>query len=184
MNTTYHLIIIGAGPAGIFSALSAVESNPKLKVLILEKGQAPLAKVKVSGGGRCNLTHACYDPRELVGYYPRGSKEMLGAFTRFQPADTMAWFEERGVELKVEKDGRVFPASDDSQTIIDCLLGELDKQGVELKAGVRVESVTAEDGGFHVTTAKLGNLTAQKVLIATGGGSEKQFGLAAELGIR
>ncbi len=182
MSTTHHLIIIGAGPAGIFAALSAIESNPDINILILEKGQAPLAKVKVSGGGRCNLTHACYDPRELVGFYPRGSKEMLGAFTRFQPADTMAWFEEHGVELKVEKDGRVFPASDDSQTIIDCLLGELDKHGVELKTGVRVEAVTAEEEGFRVSTAKMGDLDAQKVLIATGGGAVKQFGLAAGLG--
>jgi predicted Rossmann fold flavoprotein len=181
MNTSYHLIIIGAGPAGIFAALSAVEADPDLKVLILEKGQAPLAKVKVSGGGRCNLTHTCYDPRELTSYYPRGGKELLGSFTRFQPADTMAWFEEHGVELKAEKDGRVFPASDDSQTIIDCLLGEIDKFGVELRTGVRVEGVSLEDGGFRVSTSDAGELTTQKVLIATGGGSAKMFKLAAAL---
>lgn len=182
MTSKHNLIIIGAGPAGVFAALSAKEANPDLNILILEKGQSPLVKVKVSGGGRCNLTNARFDPQELASFYPRGRRELMGPFSRFQPADTMEWFDERGVGLKIEKDERVFPSSEKSQTVIDCLLGELEKQDIELRTGVRVEQVVRDGEGFKVLCEGGEELTTEKVLLATGGGSTKQFMLASELG--
>ena len=118
----YDLIVIGGGPAGFFAALSAAEKNPNLNILIIEKGSKVLSKVLISGGGRCNLTHACFDPTELISFYPRGSKELLGPFTKFQPSDTIKWFNQRGVETKIEKDGRIFPSSNLSSTITNCLI--------------------------------------------------------------
>lgn len=119
-----RIAIIGAGAAGYFTALQLQDCLPEAEVKLYEKA-TPLAKVKVSGGGRCNVTHACFEPEDLIKYYPRGGKELLGPFHHFQPGDTIAWFADRGVELKVEEDGRMFPITDKSQTIIDCFIEQL-----------------------------------------------------------
>lgn len=143
-------IAVGAGAAGCFAAIHAAEAG--YEVSLLEKTQQPLAKVRISGGGRCNVTHACFDPKELVQNYPRGQRELLGPFHHFGPQDTIEWFEARGVKLKTEKDGRMFPTTDRSQTIIDCLMGEIDRLGVDLQLGAKVEK-----------------LEADKIILATGG---------------
>ena len=132
MNNTYNIIVIGGGAAGFFAAINIAEQNPDLSVAILEKGKTGLQKVKISGGGRCNVTHAEFIPSELVKNYPRGEKELLGPFHTFMTGDTIAWFEERGVELKIEDDGRMFPISNSSQTIIDCFLYEAKKHNVDI----------------------------------------------------
>src|SRR3954468_23663943 len=118
MSDPRRVIVIGGGAAGFFAAITAAETlGPNGSVTLIEATAHPLAKVRISGGGRCNVTHACFEPRELVKRYPRGGRELLGAFHRFQPRDTIAWFGERGVELKTEEDGRMFPVTDDSATI-------------------------------------------------------------------
>ena len=122
--THKDIIVIGGGAAGFFAAINIAEQNPNLKVTILERGKEGLGKVKVSGGGRCNVTHAEFIPKELTQNYPRGEKELLGPFHQFMTGDTIDWFEKRGVELKIEDDGRMFPVSNSSQTIIDCFLSE------------------------------------------------------------
>ena len=128
-----RFVIVGGGAAGFFGAIRAKETHPDWEVVLLEKGAHLLAKVKVSGGRRCNVTHACFDPAQLIKNYPRGSRELLGPFHRFQPKDTIAWFKERGVELKIEEDGRMFPTTDDSQTIIDCLFKAAKDAGVIIR---------------------------------------------------
>ena len=120
----YDLIVIGGGAAGMFAALSAKAVHPTAKVALLEKSAVLLAKVRVSGGGRCNVTHLCFDPANLAQHYPRGGKELRGPFHKFQPKDTLQWFESRGTALKSESDGRVFPVTDSSETIINTLLNE------------------------------------------------------------
>jgi predicted Rossmann fold flavoprotein len=129
------LIVIGGGAAGFFGAINAAAMNPELKVTIFEKSQQVLGKVKVSGGGRCNVTHSCFDPKELIKFYPRGGTELLGPFSKFQPGDTIAWFLERGIELKTEEDGRMFPTTDKSQTIIDCFMSEVRKYEIDVQTG-------------------------------------------------
>lgn len=127
------IIIAGGGAAGFFAAITAKKTYPHASVILHEKANKLLSKVRISGGGRCNVTHSCFDPKELVKNYPRGSKELLGPFHKFQPRDTVQWFEDRGVKLKTEEDGRMFPITDSSQTIIDCLVNEAEKLGVEIK---------------------------------------------------
>ena len=117
-----QIIVIGGGAAGFFAAITCAQTHPHTRVTLIEAGKYPLGKVKISGGGRCNVTHACFDPLQLVQYYPRGNKALRGAFTRFQPQDTVAWYADRGVKLKTEPDGRMFPTTDDSDTIVRCLL--------------------------------------------------------------
>src|SRR4051812_29779280 len=117
-----RVAIVGGGAAGFFAAISYAEQNPSAEVVILEKTSKVLEKVRISGGGRCNVTHACFDPRELTRNYPRGERELIGPYHQFQPADTVRWFEQRGVHLKTESDGRMFPVTDSSQTIIDTLV--------------------------------------------------------------
>ncbi len=124
----------------MFAAITCAEANAQARVLLIEKGTSLLAKVRVSGGGRCNVTHACFEPRELVKHYPRGSRELLGPFHRFQPRDTVAWFKSRGVELKTEEDRRMFPITDSSQTIVDCLLDAAKRAGVEVRMGAGLVS--------------------------------------------
>ncbi len=126
-------IIIGGGAAGFFTAINAAEANPNMAITILERGKEVLGKVKISGGGRCNVTHAEFIPKELSTNYPRGEKELLGPFHTFMTGDTIAWFEARGVALKIEDDGRMFPVSDSSQTIIDCFTSEINRLGIDLK---------------------------------------------------
>lgn len=139
------ITIIGGGAAGFFAAIRAAECHPDAEITILERGRDVLQKVKISGGGRCNVTHACFDPRELVKFYPRGQKELRGPFTRFACGDTMGWFEDRGVTLKIEEDGRVFPTTDSSQTIIDCLWREVHKAGIRVKTLARVLDFFPDD---------------------------------------
>lgn len=159
----YDLIVIGGGAAGIFAAISAKEADPDAKVVVLEKSAVLLSKVRISGGGRCNVTHACFEPALLIQNYPRGSAELRGPFHRFQPRDTVQWFESRGVTLKVEDDGRIFPVTDCSQTIIDCLLSEAKKLGVEILLRQRIEEVVRTEVGFAV-----GPYTCRKLILATG----------------
>lgn len=167
------VIVIGGGAAGFFGAIACAEANPQLKVTLLEAGQKPLAKVRISGGGRCNVTHHCFDPVRLVEHYPRGGKALRGAFTRFQPKDTVQWYESRGVKLKTEADGRIFPVTDDSQTIINCLMQAADKAGVKLLTGTGVKTVKQFDDEenksyFQVELKNGKELKCDRLLIATG----------------
>lgn len=136
-----HMVVIGGGAAGIFGAIACAEANPGIRVTLLEAGPYPLSKVKISGGGRCNVTHACFDPTELVTHYPRGHRALLGPFRQFQPQDTVAWFKQRGVQLKTEVDGRMFPTTDQSQTIIDCLLDTASRHRITLRTRTCVMAV-------------------------------------------
>jgi predicted Rossmann fold flavoprotein len=163
------LVVIGGGAAGFFAAVNAAAMNSGLKVTILEKSKL-LAKVKVSGGGRCNVTHACFEPKELIKNYPRGSRELLGPFHQFQPGDMFEWFERRGVQLKTEDDGRVFPVTDDSQTIIDCFLQEAAQLGVLIKTGVQIQSFEKRQNMWQIRFADGNFLEANYLLIATGSG--------------
>lgn len=163
----YNVIIIGGGAAGFFSAINIAEQNPDLKVAVLERGSEVLTKVKVSGGGRCNVTHAEFMPQELVKNYPRGEKELRGPFHQFMTGDTIEWFENRGVPLKIEDDGRMFPESNSSQTIIDCFLGEAEKHGVAVLKNHAVKSIKHLETYYHIETTQ-GGFSAEKIVIATG----------------
>ncbi|WP_138434919.1 BaiN/RdsA family NAD(P)/FAD-dependent oxidoreductase [Winogradskyella algicola] len=167
MNAQKDIIVIGGGAAGFFAAINIAEKHPELSVAILERGKEGLQKVKISGGGRCNVTYAEFIPSELVQNYPRGEKELLGPFHTFMTGDTIAWFEERGVELKIEEDGRMFPISDSSQTIIDCFLFEAKKHKVEVFYNHSVKSIKPVDNGFTVNTLQ-GDIEVKKIVLATG----------------
>lgn len=178
MKKHYHLIVIGGGAAGIFAAISAKEANPDRSVLVLEKTSHLLNKVRISGGGRCNVTHSCFDPKILVSHYPRGNKALIGPFTRFQPRDTIEWFASRGVDTKTEEDGRMFPITDNSQTIIDCLLTEAGKLGVEIRLKQHIDKI---EPGFAIEMADRSVLECDHLLLATGSSPvgynyAKQFG--------
>ncbi len=162
------LIVIGGGAAGFFCAINAARMDPALTVIILEKQQKLLSKVKVSGGGRCNVTHACFDRGELVKFYPRGQQFLKKAFHWFNTNHTISWFEERGVTLKTEADGRMFPVSDDSQTIIDCLLKEATKYKVQVITGVAVKNITQNNDFWEVLVDNK-TYTANYISIAAGG---------------
>lgn len=162
-----NVIVIGGGAAGFFAAINIAEQNPNLKVTILERGKEGLGKVKVSGGGRCNVTHAEFIPQELVQNYPRGEKELLGPFHQFMTGDTIDWFEKRGVELKIEDDGRMFPVSNSSQTIIDCFLNEAEKHQVEILYNHSVKALSQKGQTFKIETSQ-GYFLSDRVLIATG----------------
>tara|TARA_R100000935_G_C2838041_1_gene169299 strand:+ start:1377 stop:2603 length:1227 start_codon:yes stop_codon:yes gene_type:complete len=163
----YDIIIIGGGAAGFFTAINAAELSPNAKILILERGKEVLTKVRISGGGRCNVTHAEFTPGELIKKYPRGEKELRGPFHSFMTGDTIAWFEERGIELKIEEDGRMFPVSDSSETIIDCFLSETQRLGVKILKNHSVQNITSENDLWHITTNNM-SFSAEKVLVATG----------------
>jgi predicted Rossmann fold flavoprotein len=165
-------IIIGGGAAGFFAAIACAEANPEMEVIILEKSKNVLEKVKISGGGRCNVTHACFDPNELINNYPRGGKELLGPFNRFMTGDLMEWFSDRGIELKIEEDNRVFPVSDNSQTIIDCLLEFAERAGVQVKKQLAVENFWFEDEKWHVKTHDKTVWETDKLMIAAGSGKK------------
>ncbi len=168
MIESFNIIVIGGGAAGFFAALTAKKTNPSASVLLLEKSSHLLNKVRISGGGRCNVSHACFDPVQLAQNYPRGGKALIGPFTRFQPRDTVLWFESRGVELKTESDGRMFPVSDSSQTIIDCLLQEAKKLTVEVRTRQLVESINKNESRFRIALASGGGLECDALLLATG----------------
>lgn len=161
------VIIVGGGAAGFFAAINIAEQNPNLTIAILERGKEGLKKVKISGGGRCNVTHAEFIPQELVLNYPRGEKELLGPFHQFMTGDTIAWFENKGVPLKVEADGRMFPESDSSQTIIDCFLNEAKKHKIEVMYNHVVKAFEKVGVSWNIKTTE-GEFTAGKLVIASG----------------
>ena len=174
------IIIIGGGAAGFFAAINIAEQHPELSVVILERGKEGLQKVKISGGGRCNVTHAEFTPSELVLNYPRGEKELLGPFHRFMTGDTITWFEERGIELKIEEDGRMFPVSNSSQTIVNCFLSEAKKHNVEVLYNHSVKSINARENDFSIETSQ-GRLECNKLVVATGS-NPKIWKLLEDLG--
>jgi len=177
---TQKVIIIGGGAAGFFAAITIAESNKNQEVTILEKGNKLLQKVKVSGGGRCNVTHACFTPKELVEFYPRGKKELLGPFHQFMTGDTMEWFEKRGAPLKIEEDNRVFPESDSSQTIMNCLTTSAADAGVKLQINQNVEQIEKDNSHFVIKTSSK-EFIADKLLIASGS-NPKIWDLMSKLG--
>jgi predicted Rossmann fold flavoprotein len=184
MTEHRRVVVIGGGAAGFFGAITAAEKlGPRGTVTIYEATAHPLAKVRVSGGGRCNVTHACFEPRELVKKYPRGGRELLGAFHRWQPRDTIAWFAERGVETKTEEDGRMFPVTDDSATIVDCLRRAAEKAGVRLVTSLGVRTAEHAGGGFWLTLTNDENVRCERLLVATGGNrASAGFTIAEKLG--
>ena len=166
-NMKNDVIIIGGGAAGFFSAINVAIFNPKLNILILERGKEGLQKVKISGGGRCNVTHGQFIPSELTINYPRGEKELLGPFHQFMTGDTMKWFEDRGIELKIEQDGRVFPVSNNSQTIIDCFLSEVKRLNIKVLYNHSVKSISLKNNEWLINTDKQ-DFNSFKLLVATG----------------
>lgn len=177
--------VVGGGAAGFFGAIACAEANPACRVTLYEATAHTLAKVKISGGGRCNVTHHCFEPRELAKRYPRGGRELTGAFSRFQPRDTVEWFAARGVTLKTEPDGRMFPVTDNSQTIIDCLLGAARKAGVVVRTqcGVRSALRVPTSGGFRLELTTGEEVTTDRLLLATGGNkSNAGFAIAQAFG--
>lgn len=173
-----QIIIIGGGAAGFFCASNLDETQ--YKITILEQNSDVLQKVKVSGGGRCNVTHACFDPRELVQFYPRGNKELLSVFTKFQPGDTMDWFDQRKVSLKIENDNRIFPESNSSQTIINTFLNEVQQKNVEVKTKCAVKEIEKKDAQYLVKTNS-GDFVADYIIYTTGS-SPKSLKIVENLG--
>ncbi|MDV6169034.1 NAD(P)/FAD-dependent oxidoreductase [Flavobacterium sp. DG1-102-2] len=180
MSKSFDVIIAGGGAAGFFTAINIAEANPNLKIAILERGKEVLSKVRISGGGRCNVTHACFIPDDLVKFYPRGEKELKGPFNRFCSGDTIEWFERHGVELKIEEDGRMFPVTDSSQTIIDCFLDASKKLGVQILMGESIQSLYRSDTHWKIETNNNVFLTA-KLVMATGS-NPKMWDMLAEMG--
>ena len=163
----YDIIIVGGGAAGFFTAINAAEINPELKILILERGKEVLEKVSVSGGGRCDVTHAEFMPSELIKKYPRGEKELRGPFHKFMTGDTVAWFEQRGIKLKTEEDGRMFPVTDSSQTIIDCFKNECKKLNIQVKKGQTLKTFRKIKDLWQLET-KTSVFQTSKLMLTTG----------------
>ena len=164
-----RIAIVGGGAAGFFAAITAAEANPDARVTIYEGSRHILSKVRISGGGRCNVTHRCFDPVELATRYPRGGKELRAAFHRWQPRDTIEWFADRGVRLKTEADGRMFPTTDDSATIIDCFVDAADRVGVRVQRERPIRRIIAEpDGRLGLVFADETKALADAVCVAVG----------------
>lgn len=178
----YDVLIIGGGAAGFFTAINVAEACPSANIGILERGKDVLTKVKISGGGRCNVTHAVFTPKELSKNYPRGEKELLGPFHNFMTGDTMAWFEERGVALKIEDDGRIFPTSDDSQTIINCFLDEVLRLGITITLKASVKSMTQHNDDWSIATTE--DCYSCKHLVIATGSNPKMWKTLEHLGYR
>lgn len=176
----YDTIIVGGGAAGFFAAINIMEMDPDHKVAILERGKTGLQKVKISGGGRCNVTHAEFIPSDLVTNYPRGEKELLGPFHQFMTGDTIAWFEDKGISLKVEDDGRMFPVSDSSQTIIDCFLNQTKHHNVDVLYNHALRHVTHHQSEWLLDTTQ-GKFTCANLLMTTGS-NPKIWNLLESLG--
>ena len=176
-----RVIVIGGGAAGFFGAIACAETHPQTCITLLEAGRLPLAKVSISGGGRCNVTHHCFDAALLVQHYPRGGQALRGPFSRFQPRDTVAWFEKRGVRLKTEVDGRMFPVTDDSATIIDCLRGEAQRVGITVRTGAVVTTLRRHENEFRVQLKSGQTFSCERVLLATGS-SPTGYRVAKDLG--
>jgi predicted Rossmann fold flavoprotein len=170
----FDLIVIGGGAAGFYGALQAAEIQPGLKILILEKSTRVLSKVRVSGGGRCNVTHSCFDPVRLSQHYPRGEKVLRRIFKKYDTGQTVEWFQSRHVVIKTEADGRMFPVTDDSQTIIDCFLNEARRRNVQIQMGAEVHGIDLKDTGLEVSTTSGLKYSARRVLVATGGSPKRE----------
>ncbi len=166
-----EIVVIGGGAAGFFAAITCAEKYPDYSVTILEKSSSLLQKVKISGGGRCNITNACFDPEELVKNYPRGEKQLLGPFTRFNTSNTIEWFESRGVQLKTEPDKRIFPVTDSSQTVIDCFLNEAERLRVRVRLRTGVEKLEFGKDKWQIETNTGESIAANFVIITTGSSS-------------
>src|SRR2546426_624556 len=179
-----RVIVVGGGAAGFFAAITCAETTPGAEVTVLERGPQFLSKVRISGGGRCNVTHACFDARAMATRFPRGDQALIGPLQRFQASDTVGWFEARGVKLKIESDGRMFPVTDTSKTIIDCLMRAAKGAGVKLATSCSVERVTKRAaGGFSLKIADGKELACERLLLATGGCRTPVLGrLAVSLG--
>jgi hypothetical protein len=169
-GTSRNRVVIGGGPAGFFAAIRAAELDPTVRVILLEKSMEPLLKVLHSGGGRCNLTHDCPDPRDLAGHYPRGARELLGPFSRFSCTDTLEWFHRRGIATTTEADGRIFPATHDARTVVDGLLTAASRAGVHLRTGCGVDAIRLPSGPGENWTVTAGDslVSAERVAVATG----------------
>jgi predicted Rossmann fold flavoprotein len=163
------IIVVGGGAAGFFAAITCAEANPSAEVMILEKSPEFLSKVKISGGGRCNVTHSCFEPRDFATRFPRGEQELIGPFQRFGAKETVDWFRRRGVKLNTECDGRMFPLSNTSQTIVDCLVRGAEAAGVKLRMKCGVERVSHGKNGFDLILSNAETLFCDKLLLATGG---------------
>lgn len=166
--TPKHILVIGGGASGFFAAIHAASNFPGARVTIIEKTAKLLAKVRVSGGGRCNVTHHCFENAELIRNYPRGEKELRQVFSQFSVEDTIAWFAKRGIRLKTEADGRIFPESNSSETIIQCFLEEAQKLGIAVHQSEEVTSIKREASGMLVKTGKQ-QYVADAVICSTGG---------------
>ncbi len=179
-----EIAVIGGGAAGFFSAIKCAADNPNCLVTIFEKSSKVLAKVRVSGGGRCNVTHACFDFKKLPEFYPRGKKELIGAFSRFNVNNTIEWFESRGVNLKTEADGRMFPVTDNSQTIIDCLLNETKRLNISIHLNHALQLIKkVKEDSFELTFADEKIFHCNKLILTTGGFPQlKSFDFIASLG--
>ena len=178
------VVVIGGGAGGFFAAINIKEKNPSCEVIILEQSNTLLKKVKISGGGRCNVTHACFEPKKLASNYPRGEKELRQAFYQFQPKDMIAWLKARGVHTKTESDGRMFPISDSSQTIIDCFLNESKRLGVKILTQHGVDKLippTENEPTWKILVRNQATLEADAVVIATGS-TPKSFEWIKNLG--
>lgn len=167
-DSNKKVIVIGGGAAGFFFAVNCAELHPDYNITIIEKSNKLLEKVRISGGGRCNVTHACFEPKLLTKNYPRGERELLGAFHRFMTTDTLQWFEDRGVEIKREDDGRMFPVTDNAETIAQCLLTAAKNNGVEIRTHEEIDTMAYDGNQWQLTTATDKKLTADIVFIATG----------------
>ena len=178
----YDLLVIGGGAAGFFAAINSAEKNPSFKIAIIEKNREVLQKVKVSGGGRCNVTNSCFDTSELVKNYPRGGDYLLNAFNRFGTKETYEWFEKRGVPLKTEIDHRVFPKSNSSQTIIDLFLNECNRLKINIVTLERIKDIIQQDKEWQLTTEKELKIKAKNILIATGS-DQRIWDLLNNLGV-
>ena len=177
-QNTLKIVVIGGGAAGFFAAMTCAEQYPQHQVILLEKSSKLLSKVKVSGGGRCNVTHHCFDRVQLSKHYPRGAKFLKNAFKSFMPQDMISWLKQRGVEVKVESDGRMFPTTDSSQTIIDCFLDTCQKLKVQIRTRYEVNAIHLEnDNSFRLKIKGKDDLLTDRVIIASGG-SPKESGLA------
>jgi predicted Rossmann fold flavoprotein len=179
-SNNQRVVVVGGGAAGIFAAITCAELAPQKEVVVLEKGPQLLAKVRISGGGRCNVTYACFDPRDFCTRYPRGERALIGPMHRFQAKDTVEWFERRGVKLKTEADGRIFPVTDRSATVIDCLIGAARKNGVKMFTQRGVTAIQKVGGGFELSTSDGQTLQCERLLLATGGTRTPSLGKLAE----
>jgi len=174
MEDIYDLVVVGGGAAGFFGAIQVATLDSTMRILILEKTSKLLSKVKISGGGRCNVTHHCFESSKLAAHYPRGEKQIKLLFRRFQAKDTVNWFSSKGVSLKSEEDGRMFPASDDSQTIVDCFLKETSKYKIQVEINRSVVEIAQVKQRFEITCTGDRKYHAKKILIAIGGSANSQ----------